>query len=119
MRPSSTPSAGLIAALIKKPRVRPGATRSSPAFAVCRTTAADEAPTTTSAPIVTDPDAIDFGDEKPALDRDAYLLAAFTDIEAWLTEEFEPAFGIPFEPLQGEVYAGYPGRTDPISPRTP
>ncbi len=65
-------------------------------------------------PVVTDPDAIDFGDEKPVRDRDDFLLAAFTDIEAWLAEEFEPAFGIPFEPLRGEVYAGYPERTDPI-----
>jgi len=65
-------------------------------------------------PVVTDPEAIDFGDEKPVRDRDAFLLAAFADVEAWLAAEFEPVFGIPFVPLEGEVYAGYPERTDPI-----
>ncbi|MEM1333327.1 MAG: hypothetical protein AAGG08_07700, partial [Actinomycetota bacterium] len=54
---------------------------------------AEPLPTNTDDPVVTDPNAINFGDEKPARDRDAYLLAAFTDIEAWLEAEFEPAFG--------------------------
>lgn len=74
----------------------------------------DPVPTIPAEPVVTDPDAIDFGDAKTPRDRDDFLLAAFTDIETWLSEEFEPVFGIPFEPLRGEVYAGYPERTDPI-----
>ena len=72
------------------------------------------APTAPAEPIVTDPEAIDFGDAKPIRGRDNYLLAAFTDIELWLAQEFEPVFGIEFVPLRGEVYAGYPERTDPI-----
>lgn len=74
----------------------------------------DPPATVPSDPVVSDPNAIDFGDAKPVRDRDDYLLAAFTDVEAWLAEEFEPVFGLPFIPLEGEVYAGYPERTDPI-----
>jgi predicted metalloprotease len=65
-------------------------------------------------PTMIDPDAIDFGDNKPPRPYDDFVLASFTDIEVWLEAEFEPAFGFPFEPLQGNVYAGYPERTDPI-----
>jgi len=59
-----------------------------------------------------DPNAIDFGSAKPERDYDDFLLASLADIERWLQAEFEPAFGLPYEPLQGGVYAGYPGRTD-------
>lgn len=63
-------------------------------------------------PSAVDQDAIDFGPAKTPRDYDDFLLATLADIELWLGAEFEPAFGIPFEPLEGGVYAGYPGRTD-------
>ncbi|MFK8022982.1 MAG: neutral zinc metallopeptidase [Ilumatobacter sp.] len=59
-----------------------------------------------------DPNAIDFGPAKPEREYDDFLLASLADIERWLQSEFEPAFGFPYEPLQGGVYAGYPGRND-------
>lgn len=65
-------------------------------------------------PTVIDPDAINFGDNKPDRPYDDFLLASLADIDAWLQAEFEPAFGIAYEPLQGSVYAGYPERSDPI-----
>ena len=65
-------------------------------------------------PDAVDRTAIDFGDDKPARDYDDYLLVAITDIEAWLAEEFEPAFGQEFVPLQGSVFAGYPERGDEL-----
>ena len=65
-------------------------------------------------PSAVDPDAINFGDDKPARDYDDFLLASLGDIDTWLRAEFEPAFGQPYEPLQGQVYAGYPERTDAI-----
>jgi predicted metalloprotease len=73
-------------------------------------------------PTMIDPNAIDFGDNKPARPYDDFLLASLADIDAWLQAEFEPAFGIAYEPLQGSVYAGYPERSDSIpgcgEPRT-
>lgn len=65
-------------------------------------------------PTMVDPDAIDFGDAKPPRPWDDFLSVALADVELWLENEFEPAFGIPFEPLQGGIYAAYPERTDPI-----
>ena len=63
-------------------------------------------------PADVDPGAIDFGSGKTARDYDDFLLTSLSDIERWLQAEFEPAFGIPYQPLAGGVYAGYPGRTD-------
>ena len=65
-------------------------------------------------PALADPDAINFGDDKPPRSYDDFLLASFVDIEAWLQAEFEPAFGQAFIPLEGEVFAGYPERADDI-----
>ncbi|MGA9275579.1 hypothetical protein [Ilumatobacter sp.] len=65
-------------------------------------------------PAVIDRDAINFGAEKPPRPYDEFLLAALTDIDTWLRSEFEPAFGFPFQPLEGQIYAGYPERTDPL-----
>lgn len=65
-------------------------------------------------PVVDDPNAINFGDAKPEQAYDDFLLASFVDIEAWLQAEFEPAFGQPFTPLEGDVFAGYEERTDDI-----
>lgn len=65
-------------------------------------------------PTTLDPNAIDFGDDKPERAYDNFLLASLADIELWLAEEYEPAFGEPFVPLEGSVFAGYPERNDPI-----
>ncbi|MEP1125592.1 MAG: neutral zinc metallopeptidase [Ilumatobacter sp.] len=65
-------------------------------------------------PTMIDPDAIDFGDNKPPQPWDDFLSVALADVEDWLTVEFEPAFGIPFEPLEGGIFAAYPERTSPI-----
>ncbi|BAN03392.1 neutral zinc metallopeptidase [Ilumatobacter coccineus] len=74
----------------------------------------DPSTTTVTEPIVVDPDAIDFGADKPERSYDDFLLAAVSDIDAWFTEEFPDAFGIAWEPLEGSVYAGYPERTDAL-----
>jgi len=65
-------------------------------------------------PDMADPDAIDFGDEKPPRPWDDFLSVALADVETWLEAEFEPAFGIPFTPLEGGIFAAYPERTSPI-----
>ena len=65
-------------------------------------------------PTSIDPDAIDFGDNKPERTYDDFLLAALADIDTWLRVEYEPAFGDPYVPLEGQVFAGYPERTDEI-----
>ena len=65
-------------------------------------------------PTAVDPDAINFGDDKPARSYDDFLLASLGDIESWLQQEFEPAFDQPYEPLEGQIFAGYPERSDPI-----
>lgn len=65
-------------------------------------------------PTAVDPDAIDFGDNKPARSYDDFLLASLADIDAWLQAEYEPVFGEPYVPLEGKVWAGYPERSDQI-----
>jgi predicted metalloprotease len=65
-------------------------------------------------PAMIDPDAIDFGNNKPPQPWDDFLSVALADVEIWLQAEFEPAFGIPFEPLEGGIFAAYPERTSPI-----
>ena len=75
----------------------------------------DESPDTSVAdPVVVDPDAIDFGDDKPERPYDDFLLAALADIDVWLTEEFPSAFGQDWTSLEGDVLAGYPERSDPL-----
>jgi predicted metalloprotease len=73
-------------------------------------------------PTAVDPDAINFGDNKPERSYDDFLLAALGDIDAWLRVEYQPAFGDAYEPLEGQVYAGYPERSDDLpgcgEPRT-
>lgn len=65
-------------------------------------------------PTSLDPDAIDFGDNKPERAYDNFLLASLADIDAWLRAEYEPIFGAPYEPLAGSVVAGYPERSDAL-----
>lgn len=54
---------------------------------------------------------IDFGAEKTPREYDAFLDAAFTDIQAFWEENFEAVYGTPFEPVAG-IYAHYPERSD-------
>lgn len=51
---------------------------------------------------------------KPSRPQDDLVALSFTDIERWWGQEFEPIFGTPFVPLEGGVYAGYPGNTTDI-----
>jgi predicted metalloprotease len=78
-----------------------------------------EPPTTTTVPSApsnapTDPGAIDFGPDKPPKPYDDFLLAVMTDIEVWWTEQYPAIYGEEYRPLEGEVYAAYPGRPDDI-----
>jgi predicted metalloprotease len=57
---------------------------------------------------------IDFGANKPERAYDGYLTAAFSDIEAFWTEQFPALYGTDFAPLSGGIYAAYPERTEKI-----
>jgi predicted metalloprotease len=61
-----------------------------------------------------DPTAIDFGPDKPARAYDDFLLAVITDLDRWWSEIYPTIYGEPFTPLEGDVYAAYPGRPDDI-----
>jgi predicted metalloprotease len=69
-----------------------------------------------------DPEAIDFGPDKPPQEYDLLLLAAMTDLEAWWSAQYPEVYGEPFTPLQGRVYAAYQDRPDQLpgcgAPRT-
>ena len=78
------------------------------------TPSSDPDSTVPAEPVVLDPDAIDFGENKPEREYDDFLLAALADIDVWLTEQFPSTFGQPWTPLEGKVYAGYPERTDEL-----
>ena len=86
---------------------------------------ADQSPTTT-APVQpsgdVDPGAINFGLDKPERAYDDFLLAVMTDLDIWWTEQYPLIYGEEFTPLEGDVYAAYPGRPDDIpgcgTPRT-
>jgi predicted metalloprotease len=81
-------------------------------------------PTTTEPPVSTPPPpalltdvdetAINFGADKPARAYDEFLLAVMTDLELWWGEIYPQLYGEPFTPLEGDVYAAYPGRPDDI-----
>lgn len=57
---------------------------------------------------------IDFGSGKPERSYDGFLTAVVRDVEDFWSAEFPAAFGLPWEPLDGGVYAGWADRTDPI-----
>jgi predicted metalloprotease len=61
-----------------------------------------------------DPTAINFGPDKPARAYDDFLLAVMTDLELWWAEIYPTIYGETFTPLEGDVYAAYPGRPDDI-----
>jgi len=84
----------------------------------------DEQPDLTTAPSVpaiVDPEAIDFGPNKPARARDDFLLAAVSDLDAWWSQAFPDIYGAAFAPIAA-VYAAYPERPDDLpgcgAPRT-
>jgi predicted metalloprotease len=60
------------------------------------------------------PGVVDFGSSKPPQSYDGFLTAAFGDIEAFWANAFPEAYGAPFEPLAGGIYAAYPARQEPI-----
>lgn len=59
-----------------------------------------------------DSDLLDFGDDKEPRSYDDYLVRSLEDVEAWWTVVYPELYDEPFEPLQGDIYAGYPGRDD-------
>jgi len=66
--------------------------------------------------------AINFGPDKPPRAYDDFLLAVITDLELWWSQTYPAVYGEPFVPLEGDIYAAYPGRPDDIpgcgAPRT-
>ncbi|HUS42217.1 MAG TPA: hypothetical protein VMY16_06095 [Ilumatobacteraceae bacterium] len=87
-------------------------------------TIADPTPTSTPVPPSGDVDsqAINFGPNKPPRAYDEFLLAVMTDLELWWAQAYPAIYGEVFTPLEGDVYAAYPGRPDDIpgcgTPRT-
>ena len=79
-------------------------------------------PPPTTAPIVIDPDAINFGPNKPAQPYDDFLLATLADLDDWWEQTYPEVYGQAWQPLQGNVYAAYPTRPDDLpgcgEPRT-
>ncbi len=70
-----------------------------------------------SAPTVSvpaDPAAIDFGADKPPKAYDDFLLRVVTDLQVWWSEQYPAIYGEVFTPLEGGVYASYPGRADDL-----
>jgi len=78
---------------------------------------APSTPTTAPAPtasVPTDPLAINFGPDKPPRAYDDFLLRVVTDLEVWWAEQLPAVYGIEFTPLEGDIYAAYPGRPDDL-----
>jgi hypothetical protein len=74
-------------------------------------------PTSSSVPTVsvpTDPATINFGADKPPKAYDDFLLRVMTDLGVWWSEQYPAIYGEDFTPLEGGVYAAYPGRADDI-----
>ena len=82
----------------------------------------DEPDIPITAPIVVDPDAINFGPNKPTRDYDDFLLATLSDLNTWWEQTYPEVYGEAWRPLKGDVYAAYPGRPDDLpgcgEPRT-
>ncbi len=66
-------------------------------------------PTTEPVPVSVE-QIIDFGDNKPAREYDAYLNAAFVDITQFWADNYTAYYGSAFEPVAG-IYAHFPDRT--------
>ena len=59
-------------------------------------------------------DVVDADSNRVPGDHDDFIAVAFTDIERWWNDVYPAVYGTPFEPLDGELYAGSPTRTTPI-----
>jgi predicted metalloprotease len=72
--------------------------------------------TTTVEPTYTVQDGVvDFGEAGPQHPAyDGFLTSAFEDIQAFWKDAFPAAYGAPFTPLSGGIFAAYPSRTAPI-----
>jgi predicted metalloprotease len=72
--------------------------------------------TTTIAPTYTVQDGVvNFGEAGPQHpEYDGFLTSAFQDIQAFWKDSFPTAYGSPFTPLSGGIFAAYPSRTSPI-----
>ncbi|MEY4176194.1 MAG: hypothetical protein RI900_3359 [Actinomycetota bacterium] len=58
---------------------------------------------------------VDFGEDGPQHpEYDGFLTAAFQDIQQFWSDEFPATYGSPWEPLEGGIYAAYPGRRSKI-----
>ena len=58
---------------------------------------------------------VDFGEDGPQHpEYDGFLTAAFKDIENFWAQEFPATYGREWEPLEGGIYAAYPGRRSKI-----
>ncbi len=79
-------------------------------------------PDTPNIPVSIDPDAINFGPNKPERNYDDFLLASLSDLNEWWAVVYPEVYSEAWEPLQGEVYAAYPERPDDLpgcgEPRT-
>lgn len=57
---------------------------------------------------------VDFGDDKPVRSYDGFLTAALAEIGSFWANGYEVVYGEPWTPLDGGIYAAWPGRDDPI-----
>lgn len=58
---------------------------------------------------------VDFGEAGPTHpEYDAFLTTAFGDIQRYWADAFPATYRAAWSPLEGGIYAAYPGRTDPI-----
>jgi predicted metalloprotease len=80
-----------------------------------------EATTTTVPPPLTSAlddialtDVVDVGDEREPRPDDDLVAAAVVDIESWASDVLVNTYGLDDAPAQGGIYAGYPGRVDPL-----
>ena len=60
------------------------------------------------------PGVVDFGANKAPQPYDGFLTAAFGDIQEYWLDAYTEAYGEPFEPLSGGIYAAYPTRQERI-----
>ena len=60
------------------------------------------------------PGVIDFGDSKESKPYDAYLTATMADLAEFWAKAFPEAYGIPWIPLSGGVWAAYSSRQEPL-----
>ena len=103
------------------PAPAPSAPVSPPATEPAEEQTTETTPATAAPSSAVDPEAIDFGLDKPARDHDDYLLATISDLAVWWTQEYPAIYGAVFSPISA-VYAAYPDRPDDIpgcgTPRT-